>query len=226
MRLGEVIFESDFGYKVKAVTMEDKATTRISIDIYIESPEGEMSDLITIQKKDVYTKKNWASVFWGLEADLSRNDIDTIKEKIADIIKRNPSTYFQSRETLKDMYKIFSAYIRENKDCSYEKEGEILTGIFIRNDYGYIDSQMLDVFVREYKHIGYKRIDIIKRLKIMGVLEGAGGRNDVLVSVNGKKRRYYKILLTDEFEADEECEVYNPPLEKTSEKETEAVETK
>ena len=214
-RLGELIYENDYEYKVYAVTMEDKTTTRVSVEVYIVSPEDEMSDLITIQNKEVYTKK-----------DFSRDDIDSIKLKIADIIKRTPSTHFQSRETLEDMYRIFSSYIRENEECSYQKEGETLTGIFIRNNYGYIDSHMLDTFVREYKHIGYKRIDIIKRLKIMGVLEGYGERNDVLVSINGKKRRYYKILLANEIVIDETCEVYNPSLEQTSEKETEAVETK
>ena len=197
-RLGELIYENDYEYKVYAVTMEDKATTRVSVEVYIVSPEDEMSDLIIIQKKEVYTKKNWADVFRGLEADFSRDDIDSIKLKIADIIKRTPSTHFQSRETLEDMYRIFSSYIRKNEECSYQKEGETLTGIFIRNNYGYIDSHMLDTFVREYKHIGYKRIDIIKRLKIMGVLEGYGERNDVLVSINGKKRRYYKILLAND----------------------------
>ena len=48
-RLGELIYENDFEYKVYAVSMRDNATTRISLEIYIVSPEEEISDLITIQ---------------------------------------------------------------------------------------------------------------------------------------------------------------------------------
>ena len=50
-RLGELIYENDFEYKVYAVSMRDNATTRISLEIYIVSPEDEISDLITIQKR-------------------------------------------------------------------------------------------------------------------------------------------------------------------------------
>lgn len=213
-RLGEMIYENDFGYRVYAVSMMDKATTRLSLEVYIVSPEDEISDLITIQKKDILTRAKWADVFWGLEADLGRNDIDSIKLKIMDIIKRNPKACFRSRETLEGLYKMFSLYIRENQGCMYQKNSESVTGIFIKGDYGYIDSHMLDEFVKEYKHVGYKRLEIIKRLKIMGALTETNGRNDVLVSIGGKKRRYYKILLAKESQETDECEVYEIPVTK------------
>jgi len=210
-RLGEMIYETDFEYKVYAVTMRDNATTRISLEIYIVSPEGEMSDLITIQKKDIYTKKNWADVFCGLEVDLCRDDIDVIKRKISELAKKSATTSFQSREPLSGMHKLVSSYMKENNGQLHEKGGKEVVGIFLKENYGYIDSYMLDEFVKEHTHAGYKRLEIIKRLKIMGALEGSNGRNDVLVSVNGEKRRFYKIQLAEESQEEEECEVYNSP---------------
>ncbi|MCM1101155.1 MAG: hypothetical protein NC398_07195 [Acetatifactor muris] len=220
-RLGEMIYENDFEYKVYAVSMRDNATTRISIEIYIVSPEGEMSDLITIQKKDIYTKKNWADVFRGLEADFSRDDIDSIKMKIMDFIKKRYGTSFQSRETLDGLHKAVSSYIRKNEKCSHPKDKGSVTGIFIKGNYGYIDSYMLDDFVKEHKHVGYKRLEILKRLKIMGALNSPDGRNDVLVSIGGEKRRFYKILLAEEPQETEECEVFNSPAPALEEKDTE-----
>lgn len=225
-RLGELIYENDFEYKVYAVSMRDNATTRISYEIYIMSPEGTLSDLITIQKKDVYTKKNWADIFWGLEAGFSRDDIDSIKLKIMNILGNSHDTCFQSRETLEGLHQIISSYIRENENCPYQKDGKTVTGILIKGDYGYIDSLMLDAFAKEHKDVGYKRLEIIKRLKIMGALKSSNGRNDILVSIGGKKRRFYKILLAEEPAETEECEVFDIPVPEPGEKETEAAETK
>lgn len=100
-RLGELIYENDFEYKVYAVSMRDNATTRISLEIYIVSPEDEISDLITIQKRDVATKKNWADVFWGLEAGFDRRDIDSIKLKIMGFLKQGHNACFRAKKPLK-----------------------------------------------------------------------------------------------------------------------------
>lgn len=85
-----------------------------------------------------------------------------------------------------------------------------------------MDSRMLDEFVKEHRHAGYKRLEILKRLKIMGALDSPNGRNDVLVSIGGEKRRFYKILLAEETAETEECEVIDIPSPKPEEKETEA----
>lgn len=60
----------------------------------------------------------------------------------------------------------------------------------------------------------------------MGVLKCAKSRPyDALVSIGGEKRHFYKILLEKESVEEETCEVYNLPADKTSEYETEAIET-
>lgn len=225
-RLGELIHESDFEYKVYAVSMRDNATTRISLEIYIVSPEGSVSDLITIQKKDVYTRKNWADVFWGLEAGFGRDDIDRIKQEIMAILAKGHDTCFQGRETLEGLHRTISSYIRQYAGCTYQKDGNAVTGILVRGGYGYMDSFMLDAFVREHKDVGYKRLEIIKRLKIMGALESSGSRNDMLVSIGGVKRRFYKILLAAEQAETEECEVFDIPAPGLGEKGTEVAGTK
>lgn len=226
-KLGELIYENDYQYKLYAVTMRDNATTRISFELYIVSPEGEISDLITLQKKDVFTKKNWANVFYGLEADFRRDDIDSIKMKFIDLMENSCyDTSFQSKETLSGLHQLISTYIREHENCSHEIGDTTVTGILIKGNYGYIDSYMLDDFTKEHKHIGYKRLEILKRLKIMGALECTNGRNDVLVSIGGTKRRFYKVLLAEEQEETGEYEVFNSPVPKAVKKETEAEESK
>lgn len=224
--LGELIYQNDFDYKLYAVSMRDKATTRISIETYIVSPDGEMSDLITIQKKDIYGKAKWADVFQGLNADFSRDDIDNIKSKLMNFVRQNKNIDVQSRATPAELYRILSDYIRIKDGKEYTNTSLKVLGAFTKNGYGYIDSHMMEEFIKTHKDMGYKKLDILKRLKVMGVLECAKNRPyDVLVSIGGKKRRFYKILLEKESTEEEPCEVYELPTVKTPEEETEAVET-
>lgn len=60
-RLGELIHTNGW-YSVYAVKMRDTSSCRVSLELYVVSEDGEMSDLITITRKDFYTKKT-ASMF-------------------------------------------------------------------------------------------------------------------------------------------------------------------
>lgn len=225
-RLGELIYQNDFEYKLYAVSMRDKATTRISIDTYIVSPDDEMSDLITIQKKDIFGKAKWADVFQGLDADFSRDDIDNIKSKLMNFIRQNKNIDVQSRATPAELYRALSDFIKLKDGKEYTDTSLKVLGTFTKNGYGYIDSHMMEEFVKSHKDMGYKKLDILKRLKIMGVLECTKNRPyDILISIGGEKRRFYKILLEKESMEEEPCEVYELPTVKAPEEDTEAVET-
>ena len=74
-----------------------------------------------------------------------------------------------------------------------------MSGMFIRGEYGYLETRLMDRMVLDNKELGYKRKDILKTLKIMGVLKtGANRPYDNMVAVNGEKKRVYIIELAKE----------------------------
>lgn len=201
-RLGELIHTNGW-YSVYAVKMRDTSSCRVSLELYVVSEDGEMSDLITITRKDFYTKKNCFDVFLDLSCGFIRDDIDSIKNKASDILrKEHTAELAQGRATLLEMHLALSRYIRENGEDLPDNPD---TGIFIKDGYGYMSTQLMDSFIKEHKEVGYKRIEILKRLKIMGALENGKGRPyDTLVSIKGNKKHFYKILLAEETGTDTE----------------------
>lgn len=198
-RLGQKIYENAWGYEVYAVLMRDVASTRISTELYTLSPEGEMSDIITMQKQDIFTKKNPLDFFLNLDGDFGRDDIDIIKNALLNMLKKDDKRVMetvQSKYPLSGIYYSLSNYIRENAE---EFTDNPEADIFIKDKYGYMRTECMDKFVKENSELGYKRVEILKRLKIMGVLKnGANRPYDVQVSIGNVKKRFYKIQLAEE----------------------------
>lgn len=209
-KLGSLLYTSSCGYEVYGVIMRDASSKRLSLDIYIISPNGEMSDIVTISRKDIYTKeKSFLDFFYDVEGDFGREDIDKIKTVVKDFIKKSVNVEaLQNKATIAEIHHAVCSYIRMNAE---ELEDNSQAEVFIKDNFGYILTSQMDRFVSENKELGYKRVDILKRLKILGALQPGNNRPyDALVSVGGEKRRYYKIELTEipkEEKADEEVDV-------------------
>lgn len=213
-RLGQMIYENAWGYEVYAVLMRDVASTRISTELYTVSPSGEMSDIMTVQKQDIMTKKNPLDFFLNLDGDFGRDDIDVIKNVVFDMLRGDKKSVMQTvqiKSPLSGIHYSLSDHIRKNAE---ELTDNHEADIFIKDGYGYMRTECMDEFVKENKELGYKRIEILKRLKIMGVLKnGANRPYDVQVSIGGVKKRFYKIQLAEEKvteeKADEVIEIDN-----------------
>lgn len=197
-KLGNLIFTSDFEYKVYALTMRDKSSSRVSVEVYIVNPQGEMTDIVTIPKKDIYTKKTVFDFFYDMEGDFCRDDISKIAMEIMEVIKKGCScTVTQKKATMQELHEAVCAFIRDNSE---ELEDNSDTDIFIKENYGYMKTDCINQFIKENKELGYgKRVDVLKRLKIMGALvTGTNRPYDISVSVGGEKKHFYKVRLVDE----------------------------
>ena len=209
-RKGTLLYTNPWDFKVYGVITRDINSKRVSLDIYTLSPEDEMSDIVTISRKDIYTKeKSFLDFFYDVEGDFGREDIDKIKTAVKDFIKKSVNVEeLQNKATIAEIHHAVSSYIRMNAE---ELEDNSQAEVFIKDNFGYILTSQMDKFVSENKELGYKRVDILKRLKILGALQPGNNRPyDALVSVGGEKRRYYKIELTEipkEENADEEVDV-------------------
>lgn len=198
MNLGTLVFESDFEYKVYALAMRDTSSSRVSVEIYIINPQGEMTDIVTIPKKDIYTKKNTFDFFHDMDGDFSRDDIYKIKNNVLNVIKSESGQIStQKRATMQELHEAVCTFIRNNAE---ELEDNPNTDVFIKDEYGYMRTNCMTMFMKENKELGYgKRVDILKRLKIMGALvTGMNRPYDISVSVGGEKKHFYKVRLVDE----------------------------
>lgn len=199
-RLGQLIYTSDWGHEVYAVIMRDKNSKRVSVELYTVSDKGEMSDIITLARKDIFTKKNCFDFFYDLDGDFTRDNIDHIKIAVVEMLRNDSAVEdIQGRATIKEIHSSLSDYIREKSAEDSE------TIIFIKDGYGYMRTPCMEEFIKKYKELGYKRIEILKRLKIAGVLQNGKDRPyDKLVSIDGEKKHYYKILLAEKKEDESE----------------------
>lgn len=201
--LGTLIYTNAWEYQVYAVVTRDISSTRVSVDIYVLNPKEEMSDIITIPRKDIKdAKKKWWNFFYDLEGDFTRDDVDTIKNEILNISNdfQNASLY-QNKATMKEIHKAVSDYIVENAE---DLEINSCPDVFIKDKVGFMTTSRMDEFVLNNKSLGFKRLDILKRLKIMGALQPENTRPyDVLVNIGGEKKRYYRIELIEVTEEEE-----------------------
>ena len=201
--LGTLIYTNAWEYQVYAVVTRDISSTRVSVDIYVLNPKEEMSDIITIPRKDIKdAKKKWWNFLYDLEGDFTRDDVDTIKNEILKISNdfQNASLY-QNKATMKEIHKAVSDYIVENAE---DLEINSCPDVFIKDKFGFMTTSRMDEFVLNNKSLGFKRLDILKRLKIMGALQPENTRPyDVLVNIGGEKKRYYRIELIEVTEEEE-----------------------
>lgn len=202
-RLGTLIYTNSWGYTVYAVVMKDINSSRVSIELYVVSPDDEMSDIITLPRKDIYTKKNCFDFFYDMDGDFARDDIDKIKNEVMKILRSGMETD-QKRATMEELHVAVSRFVKDNvEDLKDNPEAEV----FIKDGYGYIKTSKMNAFIKDGGMSGYKRQDILKRLKIMGVLEHGKDRPyDILVSINNNKRRCYKILLAKKTGGEEKAD--------------------
>lgn len=201
--LGTLIYTNAWEYQVYAVVTRDISSTRVSVDIYVLNPKEEMSDIITIPRKDIKdAKKKWWNFFYDLEGDFTRDDVDTIKDEILKISNDfQNASLSQNKATMKEIHKAVSDYIVENAE---DLEINSCPDVFIKDKVGFMTTSRMDEFVLNNKSLGFKRLDILKRLKIMGALQPENTRPyDVLITIGGEKKRYYRIELLEVTEEEE-----------------------
>lgn len=139
-----------------------------------------------------------------MEGDFCRDDISKIAMEILEVIKKESSqTVTQKKATMQELYYAVCNFIRENAE---ELEDNSRADIFIKENYGYMKTDCINQFIKENKELGYgKRVDVLKRLKIMGALvTGTNRPYDISVSVGGEKKHFYKVILMDNVDEDVE----------------------
>lgn len=206
-KLGTVIHTNDWGYNVCVVYLREIGSKKMSFQIYVEAPEGTMSDIVTVKMSDFYSKPSALKFLLDMEGDFSFNDVKSVKENIR--AQQYNVIDIEEKLPIEEIHLEISRYIKDNAEKLIENAE---SDIFIQNDYGYVQVNRFEADLKTnevLKAMGYKKLDILKRLKILGALQTGKNRPyDYTIRVDGQLKRYYKILLADETNIeDEEDEV-------------------
>lgn len=199
-RLGTCVHTHKDGHKVFAVVENDINSKKVAVNLYVEYADGSVSDIYSMQRKDVVKKMNsFGNIFENIEGNFEDCDIAKIREKVRTLVvtsdKSDSMVHIetQSRATLKEIQECICEFIIERMNDDER--------VFLEDNYGCMETTVMDEFLKCNKDLGYKRIELLKRLKIMGLLKVSNGRPyDYLESVNGKKVRVYKVDLSDVME--------------------------
>lgn len=201
------VYTNAWGYEIYVAIFRDLSSKRVSIEIYIVSPDGSMSTLIPI-KRQALLKNNACDFLMNYEGDFTRDDCIAVANELKSLLNQGKeySTEY-TKATPKELHNVISNFIRDNAE---ELEDNPKAECFIKDGFGYMKTTKMDVFIKSEKdNIGYsKRVEILKLLKVMGVLLNAPNRPyDTLVSIKGEKIHYFKIVMAEEMkeeQADEE----------------------
>ena len=210
-RVGKWLYTNDWMYEAYVAITQEMSSKRVSFDFYTISPDGEMSDIISVKRSDIFGKANSLDFFIDMDGDFSRDDVLNIKGALTDLLFDNKKYRMdvQAKATMEEIHKAISKYMLIHE----EDLGEGSAKIFVLGNYGYMLTTEMEEFMKVYKEkLGFKRVEVLKRLKIMGKLDVGKNRSyDIQVSINGRKLKYYKILLAEidmkEEDADETINV-------------------
>lgn len=230
-RLGTCVHQKDNEYKVFAVVESDVNSKRVGVNLYVEYADGSVSDIYSMARKDVVKKMNsFDNIFGNIEGNFGDDDIAKIKQEVEKLVvasdKSDSSVYTvtQNRATLEEILErickfIFEKMIDNKKESESENKKEIRK-VFFKEKYGCMETSFMDDFLKCNKDLGYKRIELLKRLKIMGLLKVSNNRPyDYLESIGNEKVHVYKIDLSDVIET-----IVKAPEETTEIEESEVTE--
>lgn len=194
--LGTKLCETEQGYIVYAVLNKDVSSLRLAVDVYVVTPENEMSKILTFKRCDVLKKKKWTNIFLDMDGGFTKEDLEKLQTAMDSLLSENGQiTLGQSCATVEEVHRAISKHIRENKE---ELSDNPFAECFVKDDIGYMATSQMEKFIKANSDLGYKRLEVLKHLKYLGVLQPADDRAyDTLISLNGKKLRYYKFQLAE-----------------------------
>jgi hypothetical protein len=163
-----LLFTNDWEYKVYMAGMADKAAMKQAIGIFVTDPNGNKSDLHKITRSKLFTSKSTFDFLFDFEGGFDRQDIDAIKSKVMDQLKKVQYVDLSERVSIDDAHRLLSEYVNDHyiENCVYIDED------------GYCNIEYNDKLpsVIAELELGYKRLELVKMFKILDLLKISGGR--------------------------------------------------
>lgn len=197
-RLGTLLYENAEGYKLFGLLAREASSQRVSAELYCITPQNKMSDIITVTRREACLKKNACEVLLDLEAGFTLDEMLIVHNEILKLFGMGQLAEFPSRQTLDEMLDVIREQIKKISESS---DNPLFRDVFIEDNTGYIKTTVFDNFCRQCEDLDFKRMEVLKRLKIMGALKpGKGRAYDNSKKVNGNVFKFYCISLGEDKE--------------------------
>ena len=181
------------GYRIYATMGMERASMRISVNLYLVTRDNRISDPITVQRSTVICSKGWVKPLYDWEAMLGDDDVNAIIKEMGKYIDKEPSVLFEEKEPADEVREKISA-------CIHQEAGkeELSQLVSIQGKYGCVRTTYMDEFLKDAK-VGRKRKEVLDIFRVRGWLDTDKGRYDKTMRLDGgQPAKYYRILLEDE----------------------------
>lgn len=178
-----LVHRNAWDYSVRMSRLDDLAAKHQSFGIIIEAPDGTISSPYIIKKSEIGKKKTVFNFLFDCEGDFDQRDIEAVKAVIFDKMKNAPSMPGNERATIQQVIKKVVNYVEENESVlggrTYIKDGCIN-----------IETTALEKILKELE-CGWKKLDVLRMLRIMGILIVGEGRSYDISAVDVKGTNYH-----------------------------------
>lgn len=189
--------------KLIGVVITEGSKQRIAVMLYQESKNGEISVPSIIQRSELLKKSKALQDLLNLSICLTEEELDEVIEKAKVLLETADQTEdvenMDDRSTPSQLYRAICEHGKEvTSELILDKEDEEPRWqIWLDGNYVNIRTSDFDDFIKEIPESeGYKRTDILRSLKLLGVLDTDIGRAyDKKVSKNNHKVNCYRIAL-------------------------------
>ena len=191
--------------KLIAQVVNESSKQRVSVMLYQESKNGEVSVPIIVQRADLLKKSKNLQDLLNLSICLSEDELDKVIEKAINLLesadKVDDAENIDSQATPSQLYRAICEYGKEvTSELIIDKESEEPKQmIWIDGNYLIIRTSDFNDFIKGVPEADeYKKKDILRSLKLLRVLDTDSGRAyDKKVSKDGQKINCYRIQMSE-----------------------------
>lgn len=197
-----VIFQKN-GCKLCALRALDGATQRVSLMVFQVDSSGNTSTPLTFQRSDILQSCKKLNVLLDFSISMDTDELKQVTESLKKVLNGTETIRLDSdKATPVGVYRAICKKFADEKEESEKLSGgvKVPKPVFVRK-------QKICIRTTEFERIlklveetqGYSKLEILRMLKIMGVLDVDEDRPyDKKVTVSGRSLRFYCIQMPDE----------------------------
>lgn len=225
--------------KLMAQVVNESSKQRVGVMLYQVNKAGEVSIPTTVQRADLLKKSKTLQDLLNLSICLTEEELDAVIEKATAMLESpdqvGEAENIDAQATPRQLYKAICGHGKEVvAELILNKEDEEPKWqIWLDKEYLCIRTSDFGDFLKEIPEADeYKKTDILRSLKLLGVLDTDSGRAyDKKISKDGQKINCYRIQMPAEKSKKAKAEeviqaevTEEPPIVETKSKPTEASE--
>lgn len=192
--------------KLMAQVVNESSKQRVGVMLYQVNKAGEVSIPTTVQRADLLKKSKTLQDLLNLSICLTEEELDAVIEKASAMLesadKVDDAENIDSQATPSQLYRAICEYGKEvvSNPIIPQTEDEPKQMIWIDGNYLNVRTSDFNDFIKGVPEADeYKKTDIFRSLKLLGVLDTDAGRAyDKKVSKGNKKYNCYRIQMPAE----------------------------